>query len=95
MPVQTSIGGYHTIIYTKNGEVYVFGYNNYGQLGLGNIKNQNMPQLLMTDKEIRQIACGQEHSIILKKNGELFVFGSNKYGQLGFEDKKIKINQCY
>ena len=36
----------HNII-ISNHNVYVFGYNKYGQLGLGHNENQNVPQLLM------------------------------------------------
>jgi len=35
-----------------------FGYNRYGQLGLGHDKSQNKPITLMQGIPIRQIACG-------------------------------------
>ena len=42
----------HTIIYRDNGDVLVFGSNNFGQLGLGHNKNINIPTLLMNDTDI-------------------------------------------
>ena len=45
----------------------VFGFNDYGQLGLGHNISQNKPQILMQGIAIRQIACGNDHTIILKK----------------------------
>ena len=52
-------GRHHTIIYINsitlgkdNDDVLVFGYNGYGQLGLGHDNNINKPTLLMNDKTI-------------------------------------------
>ena len=75
----------HTIFMTGklNKKIFVFGNNEYGQLGLGNHENQNKPVLLMQDESIQQIICGGHQSMILKKNGELLVFGHNEEGQLG------------
>ena len=47
-----------------------------GQLGIGNIKNQNKPVLLMKDEKISQICLGGNHSMILKENGDLLSFQS-------------------
>jgi alpha-tubulin suppressor-like RCC1 family protein len=72
--------------------VYGFGRNGYGQLGLGHNKNQNVPQLLMKDEGISQIACGSYHTVILKNNDDVYVFGLNNYGQLGLghnEDQNV------
>ena len=54
---QTSSGGGHSIICTKNGDVYVFGSNQFGQLGLGNDEDKFTPTLLMENDSIKQIAC--------------------------------------
>ena len=39
-------GGNHTIALTHSNEVYSWGWNYYGQLGLGNNLDQNSPQKL-------------------------------------------------
>ena len=75
----------HTLIYDGN-ELFGFGNNNHGQLGLGDYDDKNVPTLVMTDKTIRKIVCGSYHTFILKESGRLFVFGSNEYGQLGLND---------
>ena len=38
---QIICGYYHTMIWRNNGDVLVFGYNGYGQLGLGDNQNRN------------------------------------------------------
>jgi alpha-tubulin suppressor-like RCC1 family protein len=68
---QIACGGYHTVLLKNNGDVYSFGNNRDGQLGLGHNKNQNVPRLLMKDEGIIQIACGAYHTIILKSNGDV------------------------
>ena len=37
----------HTVIVNDNNDVLVFGYNHYGQLGLGHNDDQNKPVILM------------------------------------------------
>ena len=75
----------HNFIYNGN-ELFTFGDNVLGQLGLGDNENKNKPTLLMQDKTIRQIICGEVHSFILKNNGKLLVFGNNIHGELGLGD---------
>lgn len=73
------------MIYKDNGELWVFGYNREGQLGIGNNIDQYKPIILMKDKNIKQICCNiSHHSMILKANGKLLIFGANYQGQLGF-----------
>jgi DNA repair exonuclease SbcCD ATPase subunit len=52
-------------------EIYSFGLNSKGQLGLGNTINQNIPQLIsfFKNEKIKNIACGGSHAII--QTGEL------------------------
>ena len=77
----------HNFIYNGN-ELFAFGNNYNGQLGLGDYENRNIPTLVMRDKTIRQVACGRKHTFILKKSGELYAFGCNEFGQLGLNDNK-------
>ena len=37
---------YHTICITKNENIYIWGNNDYGQLGIGDNNNRNIPTLL-------------------------------------------------
>lgn len=80
-----SCGSTHSMLYTYNGDLFIFGQNHCGQLGLGDFENRSKPILLMNDKEIKMIYCGSYYSMIYKNNGDLLVFGSNQYGQLGFK----------
>jgi hypothetical protein len=42
----------HTFILKNNGDLFGFGYNHHGQLGLGDINNRLIPTLLMKNTNI-------------------------------------------
>ena len=52
---QIICGAFHTFILRNNGELFAFGFNLYGQLGLGDTDNINTPTLLMIDENIVSI----------------------------------------
>lgn len=72
-----------------NGEVYGWGYNGNGQLGLGNNVNQTNPCRVtnLQGVVITQIVCGYAHTMALSDEGVLFAWGANSYGQLGTGNK--------
>jgi len=51
--------------YTKNGNVYSFGDNTYGQLALGHFTSKSTPQLVEFLKcgDIIQLRVGAKHGI--------------------------------
>ncbi len=84
-PCQVSAGYYHSLILCDDGSVYGFGYNHYGELGLGHNTNQSTPQLISILGEARpcQISAGGHYSLILCDDGSVYGFGFNPSGQLG------------
>src|SRR5579863_9119528 len=81
--ISADSGYAHTIVLTEFGEIYGWGYNTNGQLGLGltHIPQSDSPQRLSI-KDVKLISCGKYHTIILTKT-ECFVCGLNGIGQLG------------
>lgn len=78
----------HSFYYcASKGELFGYGCNGNGQLGIGTKEDVVTPMLVMGPKEnIRKITSGYSHSAILKENGDLFVFGSFSDGRLGLGD---------
>jgi alpha-tubulin suppressor-like RCC1 family protein len=78
-------GRYHTVFLTNDGKVYSCGFNEGGQLGLGNTTQQTTPQPISTLNSftITAIACGRDHTVFLTNDGKVYSCGSNGNGQLG------------
>ena len=66
-------------------QVYAWGGNNMGQLGLGDSKDRRAPTQVdgLWAMPVQQLAAGDEHSAALTASGFLFTWGCNDKGQLG------------
>ena len=73
-----------------NNDVYSWGANSSGQLGLGYKSKNNGPTqcLLLPNEIIVDIKCGYYHSLILTINQSVYSCGTNYDGQLGREVPK-------
>lgn len=79
-----SCGRQHTLAVTNNG-VYVWGGNEQGQLGLGNVWQCPTPELIpsLAREVITDAVAGQYHSVALTMDGRVFTWGWGVHGQLG------------
>ena len=81
---QIACGGSHTMILKTDGTLWATGYNNYGQLGLGDTDTRKLfTKVDITD--VAQVACGYNHTLVLKTDGTLWATGRNSNGQLGLD----------
>jgi alpha-tubulin suppressor-like RCC1 family protein len=80
-PLPLAGGGAHTLFLSGNGDLYLFGLNNDGQLGLGGNINRTSPVLAMSG--VVMATAGIKHSLIYTREGKLYAAGNNQYGQLG------------
>lgn len=82
---QVSSGG-QAVCAVKAGALYCWGYNGYGQLGLGSTASNSAPQLINGfDANVTSVATSQSHTCAVK-NGSAYCWGANNYGQLGYND---------
>lgn len=82
----------HSIVLKKDGTVWAWGRNTYGQLGNGETADYNVtPKQVSGLSEIIEIAAGDNHTLALKQDRtSLLAWGRNISGQLGdggYEDK--------
>uniref|UniRef100_A0A8D0AQF6 HECT and RLD domain containing E3 ubiquitin protein ligase 4 n=1 Tax=Sander lucioperca TaxID=283035 RepID=A0A8D0AQF6_SANLU len=86
---QVACGYWHSHALSRGGQVFSWGQNRYGQLGLG-INGQSIPtpQIIQSLQGIpfAQISAGGAHSFALTLSGAVFGWGCNKFGQLGLND---------
>eukprot|EP00903_Cladosiphon_okamuranus_P014621 g13558.t2 len=94
---QLACGYYHTAALSKLGEVFAFGRNDYGQLGLGHRESTWQGGLIpdLAGKVIIQVACGSYHTISLDIEGRVYPFGRNNHGQLGTGTREDSCRPCY
>lgn len=78
-------GDTHTLVVTGDGELYSFGRNQNGQLGLESRDDALAPQRVkaLQDQEVISISCGAEHSLAATATGEVYAWGWGRYGNLG------------
>lgn len=92
--VQIAAGYHHNLALTNSGDLFAWGANNYGQLGLGTqTVKETVPKLVtsLSGVPIAFIACGAYHSFVISKSGAVFGWGKNCQGQLGLNDDKMRI----
>lgn len=74
---------------SEDGEVYCWGNNESGQLGLGDSTARDVP-VKMGTKSWSAIDAGRDHALAIDDSDELYVWGNNSYGQLGLGDNNSR-----
>ncbi|CAG9335929.1 unnamed protein product [Blepharisma stoltei] len=82
-------GWLHTICVTKTGQVFTWGFNGDGQLGLGDFYDRSWPVMVNDMDSVNYVAAGYLHSACIK-NGELYMWGANPDGRLFKQPMQIK-----
>ncbi|KAL1117573.1 hypothetical protein AAG570_003888 [Ranatra chinensis] len=95
--VQVACGYNHCLALTNKGELYTWGSNENGQLGLG-LKDKSVrePSLVssLIGLPISLIACGASHSFAVSRSGAVYGWGRNRFGQLGLNSQTDHIYPC-
>ncbi|MGD0998413.1 MAG: chromosome condensation regulator RCC1, partial [Thermoleophilia bacterium] len=81
-----SCGDDYTTALRTDGSLWVWGYNGFGQLGLGDTKDMHAPAEVGRQGDWAAVSCGTSHTVALKIDGSLWAWGYNGFGQLGLGD---------
>ena len=84
-------GAAHSLALRRDGTVWAWGYNGYGQLGINSNVSRSAkavrvvgdPEIDALPEGITSIAAGGSHSLALDGLGRVWGWGYNGYGQLG------------
>eukprot|EP01105_Mastigella_eilhardi_P022391 TRINITY_DN5509_c0_g1_i1.p1 TRINITY_DN5509_c0_g1~~TRINITY_DN5509_c0_g1_i1.p1 ORF type:complete len:369 (+),score=30.27 TRINITY_DN5509_c0_g1_i1:247-1353(+) len=97
--VVVACGRNHTAALLSTGELFTWGSNQYGQLGVGDTEMKNLPCHVplpvepTTGKLITQLACGGWFTAVVL-GSELYSWGSNSFGQLAIPERTFKSSPC-
>jgi len=95
---QLELGSKFSVALKTNGEVWTWGSNTYGELGLDSTDSYiDKPLQVETLSNIVDIGAGNYHAIALDEDGNVYTWGLNNSGQLGNgatadEKKPVKLN---
>jgi len=85
------MGDSFSLAVTYNGDIYSFGDNKFGQLGIGSTISQGQPQLLSCETsfdghDVVMVSAGDCHSSCVTSDGSLWLWGFNVEPALGLGD---------
>ncbi|KAF0897035.1 hypothetical protein E2562_031333 [Oryza meyeriana var. granulata] len=97
---EVACGGYHTCVVTDSGDLYSWGSNENGCLGLGGTDMVRSPEVLKSSLfklPVSKVSCGWKHTAVISggdiytwgwggANGTFFEEGHSSGGQLGHGD---------
>jgi len=97
--LSASSGGKHTVAVRRDGSLWAWGLNNFGQAGTGMTEIEagdddgetitilaltNPPApVRISDASFGSVSAGAEHNLAVGADGSLWAWGSNHFGQIG------------
>ena len=106
--VKMSVGGQHYLAIDENGNLYSWGSNTYGELGLSSAGQYPTPTKIMEGTKFIEICAGYTNSFAIDEEGNLYFSGDSEgvlydvryqYGfvkiEAGVKFKKISIDMNY
>ncbi|KAG8330595.1 RCC1 domain-containing protein 1 [Homalodisca vitripennis] len=90
--VDIACGRSHILLLSERGEVFSVGEGSRGQLGHGELENEEEPRLVegLAGLVVVAVVCGGWHSCALTSDGDLYSWGWNMAGQLGLYNQESR-----
>ncbi|XP_071722519.1 ultraviolet-B receptor UVR8-like [Rutidosis leptorrhynchoides] len=87
---QISGGWRHTMALTSDGKLYGWGWNKFGQVGVGDYVDHCSPVQVKFpgEQKVVQISCGWRHTVAVTERQNVFSWGRGTNGQLGLGESK-------
>ncbi|RDX59031.1 Ultraviolet-B receptor UVR8, partial [Mucuna pruriens] len=85
---EVSGGWRHSMALTSSGLLYGWGWNKFGQVGVGDNVDRSSPVQVKFphDQKVVQISCGWRHTIAVTDKENVYSWGRGTNGQLGHGD---------
>lgn len=82
-----TLGSGHNALITEDGSLYMWGYNNRGQVGNGAstyISPAPVESPVKIMDNVKSVSLGYDYSGAITEDGSLYMWGDNFYNQLGY-----------
>jgi alpha-tubulin suppressor-like RCC1 family protein len=94
---QICCGISHSLALKKDGSLWAWGWNRFGQLGDGTTNNLSVPTMIGQDRDWRTVAASAVVSYAIKSNGTLWAWGQGGRNnmapvQIGFDTNWLSIS---
>jgi alpha-tubulin suppressor-like RCC1 family protein len=90
---QVAAGGRHSMVLTRDGDVFTWGSGVHGQQGHDNTHIQLVPKRVEGLTNVTDVAAGDHHSLAVRAGGAVYTWGYNGYGELGLGDHGAGTNR--
>ncbi|XP_075048164.1 serine/threonine-protein kinase Nek9 isoform X2 [Mixophyes fleayi] len=88
---EVSCGGDFTMCITDEGQLYSFGSDYYGCLGVGQSLGSEVLEPILVDfflhEPVEQVSCGDSHVMVLTRSKCVYSWGCGEYGRLGLDSE--------
>lgn len=74
----------HVAVINEAGDLYMWGKNDYGQVGCGNLEEQTEPVYIMSD--VKEVYLSEHHTAAITENSDLYLWGKNSNFEIGNDD---------
>lgn len=81
--LQVDCGRYHTCLVKNGGEIFCWGGNDFGQLGVGDTAYRDAPDRVLNIIDGVSVGVGAESACLIRTDGTGWCWGKNDVGQLG------------
>uniref|UniRef100_A0A8C8FL72 non-specific serine/threonine protein kinase n=1 Tax=Oncorhynchus tshawytscha TaxID=74940 RepID=A0A8C8FL72_ONCTS len=86
---QVACGADFTACVTDEDQMYMFGSDYYGCIGVENEQGMEVLEPVLLDffeeRPVRQVSCGDNHVVVLTHSGDLYSWGCGEHGRLGLD----------
>lgn len=79
---ELKLGGEHSAVLTQSGSLYLWGNNDFGQIGTGTNSATIVTPLKVMD-DVKNVTLASAHTLAVLNNGEAYSWGFNSDYQLG------------
>lgn len=78
-----STSQFHTLAVQRDGSLWSWGQNTWGEAGDGTTTSRRLPTQVGTETTWQRVSAGYSHSLALRRDGTLWAWGLNSEGQVG------------